>query len=291
MKYAFIQTHTETYPVRVMCQALHVSPSGYYGWRGRKESPRAQANRALLVRIKSIHDESRQTYGYPRIHKELHSQGVTCGRHRVARLMRQAGLKTRMTRLWHRARSHRHLECTAENKLQRRFSCDLPNQRWVSDITHVPTGEGWLYVAVLMDLYSRRIVGWSMSTKNDQELVLSALHMAFTQRGNVNGLMVHSDRGANYRNVDYHRLLEERGIEISMSRPGNCLDNAAMESFFHTLKTEHTHHYRYKTRDEARRSIFEYIEVFYNQRRRHSTLGYMTPSEYERYNVPNSVSV
>ena len=285
MRYRFVRSNREHYPIRLMCDLLKVSTSGYYSWLTRPESARAQANRALLAQMKQLHDAKRQTYGYPRMHRELRRHGLPCSRHRVARLMRQAGLRTRMTRLWQRSRRGRTCEHIEANRLQRQFNAASPNQRWVSDITCIPTAQGWLYVAAILDLYSRMIVGWSMAERSNKTLTLDALKMALFRRGKVNGLLLHSDQGMEYRTADYHALLKQNNITCSMSRKGNCLDNAVMESFFHTLKTEHTHHYHYKTREEAKQSIFEYIEVFYNQQRRHSYLNYMTPAEFEKYNV------
>ncbi len=217
----------------------------------------------------------------------MKARGITCGRHRVARLMRRAGLKTCMQRLWQRSSKGRTFEHIEADKLKREFTAFAPNKRWVSDYTYIPTREGWLYLAVLMDLFSRIIVGWSMSARRDKLLTLDALKMAIARRGDVNDLLLHSDQGMEYRTAEYHQLLQDYQITCSMSRRGNCLDNAAMESFFHTLKTEHAHHYRFQTRDEARKSLFDYIEVFYNRQRRHSSLNYMTPLEYERYAPPN----
>lgn len=288
MKYRFIEQHRNHYPVRMLCRVLRVSRSGYYGWQGRTESPRAQANRALLEQIRRVHQASRSTYGSPRVHAELRAQGEACGRHRVARLMRSAGLRTRMQHLWSRSRRGKTFEHIEEDKLQRMFNADGPNQRWVADYTYLPTREGWLYVAGVMDLYSRLIVGWSMSARRDKALALDALQMAVSRRSPKRGLLVHTDQGMEYRTADYHRYVELNGFTASMSRRGNCLDNAAMESFFHTLKTEHSHHYQYKSRQEARQSVFEYIEVFYNQQRRHSTLNYMTPMEFEAVNATMS---
>lgn len=268
-----------------MCQILQVSSSGYYAWRGAPEGCRAAANRALLGKIVHIHQQSRETYGYPRVHAELQAAGESCGRHRVARLMRLAGLKTRQKRLWERSGRGRTFEHIEAHRLQRNFAAVEPDKKWVSDITQFPTAEGWLYLAAVMDLYSRRIVGWAMDKRPTQKIVTDALKMALWRRGKVKGLMVHSDQGMQYRTGNYHRLLKAYGITCSMSRKGNCLDNAPMESFFHTLKTEHTHHVRFKTRAEARQSLFEWIEVFYNRQRRHSYLEYMTPDEYERYTV------
>lgn len=284
MKYAFIQTHRRHHPVRSLCALLGVSPSGYYDWSGRPESKRSTTNRALLHDIHAIHRRSRGTYGYPRVHAELKAQGHAVGRHRVARLMRSAGIRARMTTLWARSRQGRTEEHIETNKLNRMFYAERPNQRWVGDITHIPTAQGWLYLAAVMDLYSRRIVGWSMHHRPAASLSTDALDMALQQRKPSACLLMHSDQGMQYRTAHYHHMLDDHGIECSMSRKGNCLDNAAMESFFHTLKMEHVYHHRYRTREEARQSIFDYIEVFYNRQRRHSTLNYMTPMEYEQYN-------
>jgi putative transposase len=292
VKYAFIKAQGVEHAVDRMCRVLDVSRSGYYSWLMRPESFRKRENRSLLSLIEQIHVRSRQTYGYPRVHAELRAQQINCGRNRVARLMRRAGLKTCMQRLWERSSRGRTFEHIGANKLDRQFHADAMNNRWVSDYTFVPTAEGWLYLAVLMDLFSRSIVGWSMSDKRNAQLTLDALRMALNRRGKVAGLMLHSDQGMEYRTAEYHKTMKANGIECSMSRKGNCLDNAAMESFFHTLKTEHVHQRRYKTRDEARQSLFEYIEVFYNRQRRHSYLNYMTPMEFEKYNaIPNRMSV
>lgn len=280
-----MQSHGQ-YPVRWLCRVLEVSPSGYYAWRDRPECLRAKANRALLTAICAIHQAKRETYGYPRMHRELIARGVVCGKHRVARLMRQAGIQAKMVRLWQRSRRGRTFDHIEANKLKRQFTAAQPNRRWVSDITLIPTAEGWLHVSAVMDLYSRLIVGWAMARQSNQQLVLDAVTMALGRRGKVVGCLLHSDQGMEYRTAAYHDLLNTHGMEASMSRKGNCLDNAAMESFFHTMKTEHTYHHRYRTREEARRSTFEYLEIFYNQQRRHSTLNYMTPIEYERYNSP-----
>jgi transposase InsO family protein len=269
----------------MMCQVLQVSASGYYAWRQMPEGLRSQANRALLEKIVHIHQHSRETYGYPRVHAELQAAGDRCGRHRVARLMRLAGLKTKQKRLWERSGRGRTFEHIEAHKLERDFASPVPDKKWVSDITQFPTAEGWLYLAAVMDLYSRRIVGWAMDKRPTQQLVTDALKMALWRRGSVKGLLVHSDQGMQYRTGNYHRLLRTYDIECSMSRKGNCLDNAPMESFFHTLKKEHSHHVRFRTRAEARLSLFEWIEVFYNRQRRHSYLDYMTPDEYERYTV------
>lgn len=267
-----------------MCLLLKVSTSGYYDWVSRAKSERTKVNRVLLTQIKAIHQESRETYGSPRMHVELKEQGYVCGKNRVARLMRSAGIETVMKKLWRKSRRGKTFEYIEESKLQRQFYAEQPNERWVSDITQIPTAQGWLYLAVVMDLYSRLIVGWSMSSHAYNGLVEEALTMALWKRRVKKGLLIHSDRGAQYRTSSYNTILKAHGIECSMSRIGNCHDNAAMESFFHTLKTELTHHHRYLTRDDARQDIFEYIEVFYNRQRRHSYLNYMTPFEFEKYN-------
>jgi len=267
-----------------MCKLLKVSASGYYDWLSREESERVKVNRMLLAEIQTIHESSRATYGAPRVHAELNKQGFACSKNRVARLMRAAEIQTVMKKLWLKSRRGKTFEYVVGNKLQRQFYAQQPNQRWVSDITQVPTAQGWLYVAVVMDLYSRLVVGWSMSSRAYSGLAEEALTMALWKRNIKEGLLVHSDQGAQYRTGSYSAILKQHGIECSMSRKGNCHDNAAMESFFHTLKTELTHHCSYVTRDEAKQSIFEYIEVFYNRQRRHSYLNYMTPFEFEKYN-------
>jgi len=265
----------------MLCKQLCVSRSGYYAWYHRPESARTIENRMLMRQITAIHQRSRKTYGYPRIHAELSAMGVACGRHRVARLMKQAQLKTCMKHLWEKSTRGKTFEHIEANQLQQDFTADQPNQRWVSDYTYIPTQQGWLYVATIMDLYSRKIIGWSMSQRRNKHLTLDALKMALAQRKPSQELILHSDQGMEYRTAEYHQLLQAHRITGSMSRKGNCLDNAAMESFYHTLKTEHVYHHQYKTREDAKRSIFEYIEVFYNRQRRHSYLNYLTPNEFE----------
>lgn len=275
------------YPIAILCERLGLSRSGYYAWCSRPESTRSKENRTLTTHIVAIHQRSRSTYGYPRIHAELKEMKISCGRHRVARLMKQAGLQTRMKRLWDKSTRGKTFEHIETDRLKQDFTAEQPNQRWVSDYTYIPTQQGWLYVATIMDLFSRKIIGWSMSSRRNKQLTIDALKMALAQRKQINKLIVHSDQGMEYRTGEYHQLLKDHNITCSMSRKGNCLDNAAMESFYHTLKTEHVHHYQYKTRDEAKRSIFEYIECFYNRERRHSYLNYVTPTEFElRYANP-----
>lgn len=266
----------------MLCGLLDVSRSGYYAWCSRSESARTKENRMLTTQIIAIHQRSRKTYGYPRIHAELKAMGIACGKHRVARLMKQAGLHTRMKRLWDKSTRGKTFEHIEADQLKQNFCAQQPNQRWVSDYTYIPTQQGWLYVATIMDLFSRKIIGWSMSNRRNKQLTIDALKMALQQRHGSTKLILHSDQGMEYRTAEYHQALKENNIIGSMSRKGNCLDNAAMESFYHTLKTEHVHHYQYKTRDEAKQSIFEYIEIFYNRQRRHSYLKYLTPEEFEQ---------
>lgn len=266
----------------MLCKLLEVSRSGYYAGCNRPESARTKENRALTAHIAAIHQRCRKTYGYPRIHAELTMMGIQCGKHRVARLMKRAGLSTCMKRLWDKSTRGKTFEHIEADQLKQDFSARQPDQRWVSDYTYIPTQQGWLYVATIMDLFSRKIIGWSMSDRRNKHLTIDALQMALRQRYCSAKLILHSDQGMEYRTAEYHQLLKENNITGSMSRKGNCLDNAAMESFYHTLKTEHVHHCQYKTRDEAKQSIFEYIEVFYNRQRRHSYLHYLTPIEFEQ---------
>jgi putative transposase len=264
-----------------MCRLLRVSASGYYAWRIRPESPRAKSDRTLMAEIKRVHQESKGVYGSPRVHAELVAKGIRVGRHKVAYLMRLQRLKgcpkRRFRVTTERDRSHP----VAKNLLKQNFSSDAPNRRWVADITYIPTHQGWLYLAVVMDLYSRRIVGWSMSRWISRRLVLAALRMAIDAREPEGKLIHHSDRGSQYTSDDFRDELAKHGIECSMSGAGNCWDNAAMESFFASLKRERIHRVRYRTRDQARADIFDYIEVFYNRKRRHSYLGNISPDDFE----------
>lgn len=284
MKYQFLAAHQQVFPIRRMCQVLGVSPSGYYAWRRRAPSRRALADAALEVPIRAIFAESQQTYGSPRVHAELVAQGKRCGRHRVARLMRLAQLRVRHKR---RARPPTTTRVdtalpVAPNRLARDFTATAPNCKWLCDITYVPTDEGWLYLAAVLDLFSRRIVGWHLDDTLETSLALEALRMALGRRQPPAGLLHHSDRGCQYASVDYQAVLTAHHLAVSMSRTGNCYDNAPMESFFGTLKSELIHHAHYPTRNEARHSIVAYIEGFYNAKRRHSALGYCSPAEFER---------
>jgi transposase InsO family protein len=266
-----------------MCRVLGVSASGDYAWRQRRPSMRQKSNEVLVECIRAIHAESHGTYGSPRVHAELVAQGIRCNRKRVERLMRVHHIQARRKKRWRpRTTDSRHSLPVAHNILNREFEAEAPNQKWVTDITYIPTTEGWLYLAAVMDLYSRRIVGWSMASRLTSKLVKDALKLAVAQRQPSPGLVHHSDRGSQYASADYRLLLTARGMVASMSRKGNCYDNAPMESFFGTLKSERVHHCRYRTRAEARHDIFHYIELFYNRKRRHSTLGYMSPAQFEQ---------
>lgn len=283
MRYRFIQAEKASYPVEVLCQVLMVARSGYYAWCRRPVSVRTQQNQWLMTHIRTCYHASRGRYGSPRIHQDLRAHGLQVGRHRVARLMRLQGLRSvSRRRAWKRA-GLAAPDVVAANTLRRAFAATRPNEKWVSDITYVPTRQGWLYVAVLMDLYSRRIVGWAMEDQMTTTLTLRALEMALQQRSVAGGLLHHSDRGSQYGSLAYQQQLATRGIRCSMSRPGNCWDNAVVESFFATLKTELlSAEPVYGTRQQARTAIFEYVEGFYNRTRRHSTLGYLSPAEFER---------
>jgi putative transposase len=280
------------YSIQRMCAVLGVSRSGYYGWRGRAASARHTANAALLKRIRAIHLQSRQTYGSPRIHRELTEQGVACGRHRVARLMRQVGLIAKMTRRFRLTMRSKGNPPAAPNRLRAPFVVRQANRQWASDITFIPTRSGWLYLAVVLDLFSRKVIGWAMDLRVTSGLVCEALHMAIQQRRPAEGTIVHSDQGSQYTSFECQRLLQHHGLLASMSRKGHCGDNAVVESFFHTLKTELVGFEDYQTREQARSSLFEYIELFYNRIRRHSTLNYRSPIEFETITLsPNRVSV
>ena len=281
MKFQFITQHQGVFPIRCMCETLEVSPSGYYAWRNRPECRRKREDRRLVLEIKAIHMENRGAYGSPRIHAELKARQMRHGKKRVARLMRENGIRAKQKKKFRATTDSNHTYPVAPNLLLRNFEADMPDRKWLADITYIPTREGWLYLAAIMDLFSRPIVGWSMSRRMTKELVLKALAMAVEHRRPGPGLIHHSDRGSQYACGDYQQALRSHGMICSMSRKGDCWDNAPMESFFHTLKTELVHHRDYQTRNQAKADIFEYIEVFYNRSRRHSALGYMTPAQYE----------
>lgn len=268
-----------------MCRALGVSRSGYYAWLSREPSAADERREALTEEVKAVHAQAKARYGSPRIHAELVAQGHACSANFVAKVMREAGIAAKMKRKFKQTTDSSHGLPVAENVLDRGFDPDEPNTRWCADITYTPTREGWLYLAVVEDLFSRKVVGWSMDATMESRLVVDALEMALAARlkgSSGSGLVAHSDRGSQYASEHYQRRLSEERIECSMSRRGNCWDNAPMESFFASLKKELVHGEDYATRDQAKASIFEYIETFYNRVRRHSALGYVAPDEYER---------
>jgi putative transposase len=282
VKFNWIQEHRDSYEVNLMCQTLQVSRSGYYAWKDRPISPGQQRREELIGQIRQVHQASRRLYGSPRVHAELAERRIAVCLNTVANLMKQAQIRSRIKRRFVvRTTDSNHDHPIAANLLDRQFQAATPGQKWCGDITYVPTGEGFLYLAAVIDLCSRRIVGWSMADHLRAQLCLDALHMAINRRRPKAGLLHHSDRGIQYACDDYQKLLDEQGIVASMSRTGNCYDNAVTESFFGTLKTELIYHEQYATRAEARRSIFEYIEVFYNRQRRHSAIGYKSPETFE----------
>jgi transposase InsO family protein len=282
VRFAFIAAEKASFPVRVVCRVLNVSRAGFYAWQARAPSGHAQADARLGVEIAAIYAESRQRYGSPRVHAELRARGHRTSRKRVARLMRHHQLASRRRRRFRATTDSRHPFPVAPNVLARQFAQGAPDRAWVTDITYMPTDEGWLYLAVILDLCSRVVVGWAMSARITRELTLDALDMALVQRRPGHGLLHHSDRGSQYASGDYQQALAAAGIVCSMSRRGNCWDNAVAESFFATVKVELAHDARWETRAAARTALFEYIEVFYNGQRRHSSLGYLSPRAFER---------
>jgi transposase InsO family protein len=282
MRFRLIEDHRDVWPVRVMCDALSVSPSGFYAWRLRPESSRKIANRELLADIRRVHTQHRERYGAPRIHAELRAEGHAVSRKRVARVMRRHGIRARAPRRFRVCTTDsKHSLPVAENLLAQNFVADRPDQIWLADITYIPTAEGWLYLAVVLDLFTRKVVGWAMRDHLRAELAVAALTMAIQRRRPGAGLIHHSDRGSQYAAGDYRDILQAAAIVQSMSRKGNCWDNAPMESFFGTLKTELVHHGAWPNRDAARRDLFAYIEGYYNRQRRHSAIGYITPEQAE----------
>ena len=281
MRYACIEHRRTQYPVRMMCQALKVSRSGYYGWRTRPVSQRVKADRELTGVIRRLHLDSYGVYGSPRIRAELAEEGYPVGRRKVARLMQQARLRGIPKRRFKVTTQRDPRHAVAKNLIEQDFTAKRPNQRWAADITYVSTHQGWLYLAVVMDLYSRRIIGWSMDRWMSRHLAINALTMAIDARQPEGLLIHHSDRGGQYTSDDFRDLLRRHEIECSMSSSGNCYDNAVVESFFGLLKRERVNRVRYRTRDEARASLFDYIECFYNRKRRHGYLGNISPADYE----------
>jgi len=283
MRYGFIAKHRGIWPLSWMCEILDVSASGFYSWLSRGPSQRAQEDEVLTRQIQRSFSESDETYGVRRVWPDLVGWGYSCGRERVARLMGQAGLHARpLKKQLPKDLGERPLHALAPNHLDRQFTASEPNQRWVADFTYIWTHEGWLYLAVVLDLYSRRVVGWSMKSQMTADLVTDALLMAIWRRGDTEQLLHHSDQGSQYTSEQFQLLLKTHGIECSMSRRGDCWDNAAMESFFSSLKTERVYRRVYRTREEARADLFDYMERFYNPKRRHSTLGYLSPMEFEK---------
>ncbi len=282
MKYAFIQAHAQGHRLTCLCAALGVSRSGYYAWRQRPPSARTQEDQRLLVTVRRLHEKTREQYGALKLWYALQRAGIPCGRHRVARLRRQHGLEAQRVRRFRVSVEHHQLPPPAPNRLQQHFVTTDLNRVWVGDLTMIPTRAGWLYLAVLLDLYSRRVVGWALRPTPEKQVAMAALQMALTSCRPRPGLIHHSDQGAQYASGAYRQLLQTHGLVASMSRKGHCYDNAVAESFFSTLKNELVHHRAYRTREEAGRDIFLFIEGFYNRQRLHQSLGYRSPLAFEQ---------
>ncbi len=282
MRYAFIHTHEQSYRVTRLCTALGVSRSGYYGWRRRPPCARKQQDHQLLPLLRQLHQQTREQYGALKLWRAVQQAGIPCGRHRVARLRRQDGLEARRIRRFRVSVEHHQLPAAAPNRLRQIFVTTGLNRVWVGDLTMIPTRAGWLYLAVLLDLYSRRVVGWAVRPTPEKQVTLAALQMALTSRRPAPGLIHHSDQGAQYACGAYRHLLHQHGVVASMSRKGNCYDNAVAESFFSTLKNELIHHRTYRTREEASQDIFLFIEGFYNRQRLHQSLDYCSPLAFEQ---------
>jgi len=282
MRYEFIRAHQHEFSVQRMCLVLDVTRSGYYAWQPEKAGPRELENRVLVEQIRQEYETSRQTYGSPRIWVALLNQGVACGRHRVARLMRRVGLSPQKRHKWHPVTTQRQPGVIpAPNRLNQDFSATTANTKWVSDFTYIDTAEGWLYLAIVLDLFSRKVIGWAMAKQMDTALVENALRMALRTRQTTADLVHHSDQGSQYTSAAYESQLVDANIQMSMSRVGNCYDNAVAESFFGTLKAECVTK-QFATQALAHTTIFEYIEVWYNRQRLHSTLGYLSPVAFEQ---------
>ena len=281
MRFEFMKQYRQEFSIEKMAKILNVSRSGYYDFLEKGKSKREIENERLKKKIKNIHESNRKVYGSPRVYNELKKQGERCSRRRVAKLMRAEGIQAKMRKKWKKTTCVDNRMEPSANYLDQNFIIEEPNKVWVSDITYIWTEEGWLYVSIVMDLFSRKIVGLSMGERLQTDLVSKALKQAIFRRGLKGGLMHHSDRGCQYTSKEFKGLADEHGIQLSMSGTGHCYDNAVAESFFHTLKTEHTNFYKYRIREEAKNSIFEYIEVFYNRQRLHSTIGYLSPEEFE----------
>jgi putative transposase len=278
VKYAFIDQHRDSYPLQLLCTALQVSDSGFTSWQ-RSDGPKKWlSDGELLARIREIHEETKAAYGSPRIYQELKGCGIPVSKGRVERLMREHGLRGRHKRRFKATTDSKHKLPVAPNLLEQNFETERPDQVWTADITYIATAEGWLYLAIVLDLYTRQIVGWAMRERMTKELVIDALRMAWFRRRPPPGLIHHSDRGSQYCSHDFRKQLAAYGMLASMSRKGNCWDNATSESFFNSLKNERVHGSRYETRNEARADLFDYVEVFYNRSRRHSALGGQSPA-------------
>lgn len=280
-----IKTNENLFPVGLMCRLLSVSRSGYYGWKQRPPSDREQANQLLTVEVKRVFDDEKGRPGAPRIARRLQDEGKTAGRHRVARIMRDNGWRAKAARKYKATTNSKHALPVAPNLLEQNFVADKPDQKWVSDITYIWTDEGWLYLAVVLELYSRRVIGWAIAERMTATLVCDALIMALWRRKLPKGVTVHSDRGSQYCSAAYQKLFHKHQLICSMSKKGDCYDNAAMESWNHSFKVEAVHGERFKTRSEAKYQVFEYIEVYYNRKRLHSKLGYLSPDAFEANKV------
>jgi len=276
-----MQMEKNRFPIEEMAKVLHVSRSGFYTFMKKNPSLREEENKKLLEQIKQIHKEYRSVYGSPRVHAKLCRLGISCSRKRVAKLMKNHGIAAKMRKSWKKTTKQGKRKA-ASNLVRQEFTKEKPNHTWVSDITYVKTKEGWLYLSAVIDLFSRKVVGLSMGERIDAFLIERAVRQALCHRRPPEGLIHHSDRGSQYTSEEFEKVAKENGILLSMSSTGNCYDNAVAESFFHTLKTEHVYHEKYQTREEAKRSIFEYIELFYNRQRAHSFLGYLSPEEFEQ---------
>lgn len=281
MKYWFMDQHRSSHGVQRMCRVIGASRSGYYEWKRQPRSKRQKENEKILMEIKESHKNSRRAYGSPRITEDLQAKGMRCSENRVARLMKIHGIAGKAKKKFKATTNSKHNLLVAENLLSQNFVADKPNTVWVSDITYIATLEGWLYLVIIMDLYSRQVVGWAISDRLTSGFVVKALYQAIGRRKPSLRCIFHSDRGIQYASADFRKALRTYGFIQSMSRKGNCYDNAVAESFFHTLKTEHVYDYRYETRAEAIQSVFEYVEMFYNRQRRHSALGYRSPVSFE----------
>lgn len=282
MKYAFIRQNGQDLGIQPLCRALQVSRSGYYDWAGREPSRRAIEDEALLEHIHTAHIQHRRAYGAKKTWRHLNAMGIACGKHRVARLRKQAGIEAQRKKRFRLTVEHRHTPKAAPDLLQRQFTAEAPNRTWVGDMTFIRTRQGWLHLAVLLDLYSRKVVGWSMGERATTALHQAALAMAIMQRRPQPGLVHHTDRGAVYSAPSYRELMNQAGMQASMNGKKTAYDNAVAESFFSNLKNEWVHHHDFQTREEAKLAIFDYIECFYNRNRIHQAMGYRTPDEVER---------